>query len=58
MGLQEHRLDGDEYVAVIDEFMDAVFTRWPNVIVQVSVEYAYVMQLDCMMILKKTEWWR
>jgi malate dehydrogenase (decarboxylating) len=35
LGLQEHRLDGDEYVAVIDEFMEAVFTRWPNVIVQV-----------------------
>lgn len=35
LGLQQHRLDGDEYVAVIDEFMNAVFTRWPNVIVQV-----------------------
>ncbi|KAB1225047.1 NAD-dependent malic enzyme 62 kDa isoform, mitochondrial [Morella rubra] len=34
LGLQQHRLDGDEYVAVIDEFMNAVFTRWPNVIVQ------------------------
>ncbi|KAG4202369.1 hypothetical protein ERO13_A05G334100v2 [Gossypium hirsutum] len=34
LGLQQHRLDGDEYIAVIDEFMEAVFTRWPNVIVQ------------------------
>ncbi|XP_051145167.1 NAD-dependent malic enzyme 62 kDa isoform, mitochondrial [Andrographis paniculata] len=34
LGLQEHRLDGDEYVSVIDEFMEAVFTRWPHVIVQ------------------------
>ncbi|XP_072959588.1 NAD-dependent malic enzyme, mitochondrial [Typha angustifolia] len=34
LGLQEHRLDGDEYISVIDEFMQAVFTRWPNVIVQ------------------------
>ncbi|XP_038982452.1 NAD-dependent malic enzyme 62 kDa isoform, mitochondrial [Phoenix dactylifera] len=34
LGLQEHRLDGDEYISVIDEFMEAVFTRWPNVIVQ------------------------
>ncbi|KAL0339149.1 UNVERIFIED_CONTAM: NAD-dependent malic enzyme isoform, mitochondrial [Sesamum angustifolium] len=34
LGLQEHRLDGDEYVAVVDEFMEAVFTRWPHVIVQ------------------------
>lgn len=35
LGLQENRLDGDEYVAIIDEFMEAVFARWPNVIVQV-----------------------
>jgi len=35
LGLQQHRLDGDEYIAVIDEFMEAVFTRWPNVVVQV-----------------------
>ncbi|KAM1369845.1 hypothetical protein ACFX15_039655 [Malus domestica] len=34
LGLDRHRLDGDEYVAVVDEFMEAVFTRWPNVIVQ------------------------
>ncbi|KAI9179995.1 hypothetical protein LWI28_000017 [Acer negundo] len=34
LGLQEHRLDGDEYVAIVDEFMEAVFTRWPHVIVQ------------------------
>ncbi|KAJ6872376.1 hypothetical protein NC651_031476 [Populus alba x Populus x berolinensis] len=34
LGLQEPRLDGDEYIAVIDEFMEAVFTRWPHVIVQ------------------------
>ncbi|KAG9452976.1 hypothetical protein H6P81_005880 [Aristolochia fimbriata] len=34
LGLQEKRLDGDEYLSVIDEFMEAVFTRWPHVIVQ------------------------
>ncbi|XP_068634067.1 NAD-dependent malic enzyme 62 kDa isoform, mitochondrial-like isoform X2 [Aristolochia californica] len=34
LGLQEKRLDGEEYLSVIDEFMEAVFTRWPNVIVQ------------------------
>ncbi|KAI8545541.1 hypothetical protein RHMOL_Rhmol07G0047700 [Rhododendron molle] len=34
LGLQENRLDGEEYVEVVDEFMEAVFTRWPNVIVQ------------------------
>ncbi|KAL4564343.1 hypothetical protein LXL04_028403 [Taraxacum kok-saghyz] len=35
-GLQQHRLDGEEYIAVIDEFMEAVFTRWHHVIVQGS----------------------
>lgn len=35
LGLQEHRLDGEEYLEVIDEFMEAVYTRWPHVIVQV-----------------------
>ncbi|KAH9305363.1 hypothetical protein KI387_009767, partial [Taxus chinensis] len=34
LGLPIHRLDGEEYVSVIDEFMEAVFTRWPHVIVQ------------------------
>lgn len=43
LGLQQHRLDGDEYIAVIDEFMEAVFTRWPNVIVQVY-RYVYLVK--------------
>uniref|UniRef100_A0A0D6R4F2 Malic enzyme n=1 Tax=Araucaria cunninghamii TaxID=56994 RepID=A0A0D6R4F2_ARACU len=34
LGLPIHRLDGEEFVSVIDEFMEAVFTRWPHVIVQ------------------------
>ncbi|XP_070047827.1 NAD-dependent malic enzyme, mitochondrial [Nicotiana tabacum] len=34
LGLQERRLDGEEYLEVIDEFMEAVYTRWPHVIVQ------------------------
>ncbi|XP_074566613.1 NAD-dependent malic enzyme, mitochondrial [Curcuma longa] len=34
LGLQDHRLDGEDYISVIDEFMEAVFTRWPQVIVQ------------------------
>lgn len=34
LGIQQHRLEGDEYLAVVDEFMNAVFTRWPHVIVQ------------------------
>ena len=35
LGLQQPRLEGDEYLSVIDEFMEAVYARWPNVIVQV-----------------------
>lgn len=34
LGLQEPRLEGEDYISVIDEFMEAVFTRWPHVIVQ------------------------
>jgi hypothetical protein len=45
LGLQEHRLDGDEYIAVIDEFMEAVFTRWPHVIVQVMSIFLFTINL-------------
>ena len=31
---QEKRLEGADYFDVIDEFMEAVFERWPNVVVQ------------------------
>ncbi|XP_019092942.1 PREDICTED: NAD-dependent malic enzyme 1, mitochondrial-like [Camelina sativa] len=34
LGLQQRRLEDDEYISVIDEFMEAVYTRWPHVIVQ------------------------
>jgi len=34
MGLQQNRLEGEEYISIIDEFMEACFTRWPHVIVQ------------------------
>ncbi|GBG73855.1 hypothetical protein CBR_g17566 [Chara braunii] len=33
-GLRQPRLEGDEYLSVIDEFMEAVYIRWPKVIVQ------------------------
>lgn len=36
LGLQQHRLEGEDYIDVIDEFMEAVYTRWPHVIVQVT----------------------
>ena len=34
LGVQEPRLTGDDYFELLDEFMVAVYRRWPNVIVQ------------------------
>ncbi|KAL9257515.1 NAD-dependent malic enzyme 59 kDa isoform, mitochondrial-like protein [Drosera capensis] len=34
LGLRQPRLEGDEYLSIVDEFMEAVFTRWPKAIVQ------------------------
>ncbi|MGD8495910.1 MAG: NAD-dependent malic enzyme [Gemmatimonadales bacterium] len=34
LGLRRHRLAGEEYVAFVDEFMDAVSTAFPNALVQ------------------------
>jgi hypothetical protein len=36
MGVRHERLEGPAYEEIIDEFMEAVFSRWPNVIVQVK----------------------
>ncbi|MED6217105.1 hypothetical protein PIB30_014562 [Stylosanthes scabra] len=34
LGVRQPRLDGEEYLAVVDEFMEAVHARWPKAIVQ------------------------
>jgi len=34
VGVPLPRLEGDEYFEMVDEFMQAVFDRWPNVVVQ------------------------
>ena len=34
LGVPEDRLDGDDYFDMVDEFMQAVFQRWPDVVVQ------------------------
>ncbi|KAJ4905591.1 Malic oxidoreductase protein [Raphanus sativus] len=34
LGLKQPRLEGDEYLEIIDEFMEAAFTRWPKAVVQ------------------------
>lgn len=34
VGLHQPRLEGDAYLRVVDAFMDAVYNRWPNCLVQ------------------------
>ncbi|KAB1214414.1 NAD-dependent malic enzyme 59 kDa isoform, mitochondrial [Morella rubra] len=34
LGLRQPRLEGEEYLSIVDEFVEAVFTRWPKAIVQ------------------------
>ena len=34
LGLRQPRLSGDEYFAVVDEFVQAVVSRWPDVLIQ------------------------
>ena len=34
VGVPKPRLEGEEYFEMVDEFMQAVFDRWPNVVVQ------------------------
>lgn len=34
LGLRQPRLEGDEYLSIVDEFMEAAYARWPKAIVQ------------------------
>ncbi|KAK9143438.1 hypothetical protein Syun_012838 [Stephania yunnanensis] len=34
LGLRQPRLEGEEYLNIIDEFMEAVYTRWPKAVIQ------------------------
>ncbi|XP_024175408.1 NAD-dependent malic enzyme 59 kDa isoform, mitochondrial [Rosa chinensis] len=34
LGLRQPRLEGEEYISIVDEFMEAVHRRWPKAIVQ------------------------
>ena len=34
MGIKEHRIEGDEYFELIDEFMAAIKLRWPRALIQ------------------------
>lgn len=35
LGLRQPRLEGDEYLSIVDEFMEAAFARWPKAVIQV-----------------------
>lgn len=35
LGLNQPRIEGDEYLQVVDEFVAAVKARWPKVLIQV-----------------------
>ena len=37
IGLKHPRLESKENVGMLDEFVTAVFTRWPNVVLQFEV---------------------
>jgi len=37
LGLRQPRLEGEEYLSIVDEFMEAVHARWPKAIVQVGL---------------------
>ena len=49
LGLRQPRLEGEEYLSIVDEFMEAVHTRWPKAIVQVlpllRMSYFFPFQL-------------
>lgn len=53
LGVQEKRLKGRDYYKLVDEFMQAVRNRWPNVLVQFedfSSDKAQVSMCCCVLI--------
>lgn len=36
LGLRQPRLEGDEYLSIVDEFMEAAHARWPKAVIQVK----------------------
>ena len=41
LGLRQPRLEGEEYLEIVDEFMEAAFTRWPKAVVQVFIYLSF-----------------
>ncbi|KAJ0970759.1 hypothetical protein J5N97_018718 [Dioscorea zingiberensis] len=44
LGLQEHRLDGEDYLSVIDEFMEAVFTSLGMLLFRYMKWFFYIFE--------------
>lgn len=50
LGLRQPRLEGEEYLSVVDEFMEAVHARWPKAVVQVCVLHDHALLANSMML--------
>jgi hypothetical protein len=50
LGLRQPRLEGEEYLSVVDEFMEAVHVRWPKAVVQVCLLYGYALSACSVML--------
>ena len=48
LGLRQPRLEGEEYLSVVDELMEAIFTRWPKAVVQVHFLKATTIVTFCL----------
>ena len=60
LGLNQPRIEGDEYLQVVDEFVAAVKARWPKVLIQVratliTTERGFVVRGRCL--LYRSELW-
>ncbi|GKD77631.1 NAD-dependent malic enzyme 59 kDa isoform, mitochondrial, partial [Tanacetum coccineum] len=47
LGLRERRLEGEEYISIVDELMEALHARWPKAIIQVHIFYKIFLVLYC-----------
>lgn len=46
LGLRQNRLEGDEYMSLIDEFVATAVLRWPNVLIQFEdFEFKHAMKV-------------
>ena len=46
LGLRQHRVEGEEYMSLIDEFVASAILRWPNVLIQFEdFEFKHAMKV-------------